>query len=237
MEKNTVCSSSVRQRLEELKEPKFQKFSSSLIPNVPKEKIIGVRLPLLRKMARTIARGDWKVYLETASDNSFEEIMLQGMVIGYVKAELPVILSLIDGFLPKIDNWSVCDSFCSGLKITRDYPEEMWNYIGTCLTSEEEYTIRFAIVMIICYYVDDAHLGPALWSLDKIKHDSYYVKMAAAWAVSMYYLLNPCCTEAFLKQCSLDDFTYHKALQKVCESNRADSAVKMRMRAMKQRDV
>ena len=234
---DTMLSFSVRQRLEELKEPNYQKFSSSLIPNVPKEKIIGVRLPRLRKMARTIARGNWKEYLETASDGSFEEVMLQGMVIGYVKTDFPVILSLIDAFLPKIDNWSVCDSFCSGLKIAREYPEQMWNYIDVCLASQEEYTIRFAIVMIIYYYVDDDHIRQALCLLDKIKHESYYVKMAVAWAVSMFYLFNPRCTESFLKQCSLDDFTYNKALQKVCESNRADSAVKARMRSMKRREI
>lgn len=225
----------IKKELWELRDLKFREFASALIPNVPKERILGVRLPLLRKLARQIARGDWEEYLKTAKGESYEEIMLKGMVIGYIKADLFTVLSLVDQFLPSIDNWSVCDSFCAGLKITKEYKEEVWDYLMPCLFGKEEYSIRFGIVMLIFYFVDEEHIKPALKCLDKINHESYYVKMAVAWAVSMYYLYNPVCTENYLKECHLDDFTYNKAIQKVCESNRADGEMKARVRAMKRK--
>lgn len=223
----------IRNMLEELAEPKFQKFSSSLIPNIPPSSVLGVRLPALRKIAKKIAKADWRSYLANARDDSFEEIMLQGMVIGYVKAELPELQSYIARFVPKINNWSVCDSFCSGLKIARTYPQEMWEFIIPYVESQKEYYIRFGVVMILFYYVDEEHRREALGLLEAICHESYYVKMAAAWAVSIYYLSFPKETLEFLNSCNLDDFTYNKALQKIIESRQVDDDTRRKIRAMK----
>jgi len=77
----------IKEQLELQREPKFQKFTSSLLPGV--EHILGVRIPSLRKIAKQLAQGDWKQYLTSASDDSYEEIMLQGMTLGYAKGELP----------------------------------------------------------------------------------------------------------------------------------------------------
>lgn len=225
----------IRTMLKEMAEPDFQKFSSSLIPEILSGSVIGVRLPRLRKLAKQIAKEDWRTYLQTASDASFEEIMLQGMVIGYAKAGIQEILSCIDAFLPKIDNWSVCDSFCTGLKITKEHPEEMWAYIQTKLRSRRPYDIRFAVVMLIDYYIDDAHIEQAFSAMEQIHEDSYYVKMAVAWAVSMYYVYNPKYTETFLRHTTLDDFTYNKALQKICESRQVTKETKEKIRAMRRK--
>lgn len=231
----TMDNKEIRKILEEMAEPEFQKFASSLIPEMPAEHLIGVRLPKLRRLAKQLAKEDWHGYLRTASDESFEEIMLQGMVIGYAKADIQEIKAWTDHFLPKIDNWSVCDSFCAGLKITKEYPEEMWDYIQGYLTSERTYDIRFAVVMLINYYIDDTHIKQALRSIEKIQNGSYYVKMAAAWAVSMYYVYDPSSTEAFLSDTVLDDFTYNKALQKICESRQVSRETKEKIRAMRRK--
>lgn len=224
---------SIRKTLEELAEPKFQKFSSSLIPNIPSESVLGVRLPALRKIAKKIAKADWRSYLADARNDSFEEIMLQGMVIGYVKAELSEIQGYIAEFVPKIDNWSVCDSFCSGLKIARTYPQEMWEFIQPYVKAKEEYDIRFGVVMMLFYYVDETHRSEALDLLDHIHQESYYVKMAVAWAVSIYYLSFPKETLEFLEHCHLDDFTYNKALQKIIESKQVEDDTRREIRARK----
>ncbi|PKM44535.1 MAG: DNA alkylation repair protein, partial [Firmicutes bacterium HGW-Firmicutes-6] len=99
-----------------LVDEKYRKFSSSLTPGT--DNILGVRLPALRKIGKKIAKADWRSYLETARDDSFEETLLQGMVIGYADMELTERLVMIKTYLPKIDNWSICDSFCTGLKFT-----------------------------------------------------------------------------------------------------------------------
>ncbi len=221
-----VHGDAIRRALEELAEPEFQKFASSLIPNIPAETVLGVRLPKLRKMAAKIAKGDWRAYLAQARDDSYEEVMLQGMVIGKVQAPLPEAMDCIRDFLPKIDNWSTCDSFCAGLKLAKTYPEEIWSFLQPYFQAKEEYSIRFAAVMLLNYYVKESYKEEAMKLLEGIRHESYYVKMAVAWAISIYYIRFPESTRAFLKGSSLDDSTYQKTLQKILESR----AVKDRMK-------
>ena len=234
----------MRKYLESLGEPSYLRFASSLIPELPVEWFLGIRLPLLRKVARRIAADRWEEWLPRAGEDSFEEVMLQGMVIGYgldnmerraggaQEELLGEARRLIRWFLPKIDNWSVCDSFCSTLKIAGRHRAQLWPFVCDCLRSGEEYTVRFGAVLLLDYYVDRAYLGEALAELERVDHDSYYVKMAVAWALSMFYLEFPKETGAFLADCRLDDFTYHKTLQKICESRRADREMKERVRAM-----
>ena len=225
----------IRETLEGMAEPAFQRFASSLIPNIPRESVLGVRLPKLRKMAAKIARGDWRAYLAQAQDDSYEEIMLQGMVIGKIQAPLPEILECVRAFLPKIDNWSTCDSFCAGFKAAKVYPEEIWDFIQPYFRSQEEYQIRFAVVMLLDYYVGTSYRDRAFQILNEIRHDSYYVKMAVAWAVSIFYIHFPGDTLSFLGDRLLDDDTYNKALQKIIESRAVDAEAKERIRRMKRR--
>ncbi|WP_066716921.1 DNA alkylation repair protein [Clostridium sp. Marseille-P299] len=221
---------SIKQDLLELAEPKYQEFTSKLLPGI--DNILGVRLPALRKLAKDILKDNPMEYLENATEDSFEEIMLQGMVIGGLK-DIDLVFHYIEEFLPKINNWSVCDSFCAGLKISKKYPKEMWQFIQPYLKDDREYFIRFAVVMLLNYYVDEEHIAEALQALDQIKHDAYYVKMAVAWAISIYYIKLPERTLEYLKYNSLDDFTYNKALQKITESLRVDKETKQMIRNMK----
>ena len=116
----TSMNGTIRNRLFELAEEDYRKFSSSLIPG--EDKLLGVRLPHLRELAKEIVRGDWREYLNNAQDEYYEEIMLQGLVIGYAKAPPEEILKYIACFIPKISNWGVCDSFCTGLKLAKKAP-------------------------------------------------------------------------------------------------------------------
>lgn len=221
----------IKLRLMELAEPTYQAFTSKLIPGV--DNILGVRLPALRKMAKEIAKQDPLAYLKEATEDTHEEVMLQGMVIGCINSDIDTVLSLVAEFIPKINNWSVCDSFCAGLKITKKYKEQMWQFIMPYLKEDKEYYVRFAVVMLLNYYVDEEHVDTALMALDAIKQEAYYVKMAVAWAISIYYIKLPNQTMEYLKQNTLDDFTYNKALQKITESLIVDKETKQIIRAMK----
>ncbi len=98
-------------------DPGYRAFSARLLPvGTP---LLGVRLPALRRIARELSRGDWRAYLDGAADGSFEEILLQGMVIGYAEMDMGERQHRTAAFVPKISNWSVCDSFCAGLKAVR----------------------------------------------------------------------------------------------------------------------
>ncbi|MGL4985811.1 MAG: DNA alkylation repair protein, partial [Treponemataceae bacterium] len=180
-----------------------------------------------------IATKDWRNYLETATNDYFEEIMLQGMVIGYAKAEIEEILRLAEKFIPKIDNWSVCDSFCVGLKLTNQHKHRVWEFLKPYYSSKNEFEIRFSIVMLISFYIDEQYIPPVFDILNNIQSEFYYVKMAIAWAVSICYIKFPHLTTEFLNNNSLDDYTYNKALQKIIESKRINLETKVVMRGMK----
>lgn len=227
----------IREQLLTLTDARYQAFSAGLIPNVTN--ILGVRLPELRKLAKSIAKEDWRAYLDTATDDSFEEIMLQGMVIGYASsrksADIAEILKYIAAFVPKIDNWSVCDSFCIGLKFTSRHRERVWAFLQPYLASGQEYEIRFAVVMILNYFTEAEDLQFVLPKLDGIRHEGYYVKMAVAWALSVCYVKHPETFMTYLAHHSLDEFTYNKTLQKIRESNRVSPETKAMIRSLRRK--
>ena len=161
--------------------------------------------------------------------------MLKGMVIGDLKLTPEEKLTWIQWFVPKIDNWSVCDSFCVGLKFSKKHPELVWEFIQPYLQSNKEYEIRFGVVMILSYFIEKEYLSQIFQHFNEIQHDGYYVKMAVAWAISMIYIRYPVETTEFLHQNSLDDFTYNKALQKITESYRIDQKTKEQIRKMKRK--
>lgn len=221
-------------QLVEISEEKYRDFTSTLSPG--KKNILGVRLPLLRKMAVTITKGDWRAYLKDASEDTMEELMLQGMVIGCCKAELMEVLQFATDYVPKIDSWSVCDSFCTSLKITKKYPDQVWDFIQKYLQSNQEYEIRFGVVMLL-YYITPEYAPLAFAHFDRIKHEGYYVKMAVAWVISIYYIKLPELTMNYLNNNKLDDFTYNKALQKITESLKVDQETKNMIRSKKRKKV
>ncbi|ROR27437.1 3-methyladenine DNA glycosylase AlkD [Mobilisporobacter senegalensis] len=222
---------SIKKQLLEQAEEEYKVFSTKLIPNT--ENILGVRLPALRKIAKQIAKDDWRTFLSNADNEYFEEIMLQGMVIGCSKADIDETLDHVKKFVPKIDNWSICDSFCAGLKITKQNKERVWEFLKPYFSSEREYDIRFGVVMLLNYYIVDEYIRKVLTTLDHIKHEGYYAKMAVAWAVSICYIRLPKQTLRYLKNNQLDDFTYNKALQKITESLTVDKDTKVIIRSMK----
>lgn len=223
----------ITQKLFDLSDPEYQKFQSKLCPNI--NNIIGVRLPLLRKLAKELAKKDWENFLYTYSNDYYEEIMLQGMIIGYVKTDIENLLEYVYNFIPKIDNWGVCDSFCAGLKFTKSNMERVWEFLKIYLNSKEEFELRFVIVMLLDFYIVNEYIDRVLILLDQIKHDGYYVKMAIAWALSICYIKYPDKTIVYLKNNTLDDFTYNKTLQKITESFRVGKEAKSIIRNMKRK--
>jgi len=223
----------VRERIFELADPKFQKFHSKLVPGT--DHVLGVRLPSLRSLAKELANGNWQDYLATAQDDYYEEIMLQGLVIGYAKADIEEILYHTATFVSKIDNWAVCDSFCNSLKITKTHKTRVWDFLVPYLQSRKEFELRFGIVMLLSFYIDDPYIDQVLVCLDKPKHEGYYVRMAVAWAISICFIKYPKQSIAYLKNNTLDDVTYNKALQKIIESLRVGPETKNMIRKMKRK--
>lgn len=222
----------IRQELIKLADDKYRSFHSNLCPGV--ENILGVRLPLLRKLAKSLSKEeDYYNYLNNGDTKYYEEIMIEGLIIGYLKTDNENRFNYIKNFIPKIDNWAICDSFCNNLKFTKENMNEVWNFILPYTSSENEFDIRFAIVMMLNFYIIEDYIDDVLNTLNNINHDGYYVKMAVAWAVSYAYIDFPQKTLAFLKNNNLDNFTYNKSLQKIIESTRVSKEDKDLMRSLK----
>jgi len=144
----------IRQQLMKWAEPDFGTFSAGLIPG--EEHVLGVRLPLLRSYAKELAKGDWQTYLSQASDDSMEETMLQGMTLGYVKSDFAGIRPHLDAFLPKIKNWSVCDSTCGVVMLLDHFITE--DYIDCVLEEmdkihQDAYYVKMAVAwnLSVCF--------------------------------------------------------------------------------------
>lgn len=132
----------IRNKLYEMSDAGYQEFSASLIPASGRGTMLGVRLPALRTLAKEIAKGDFRKELSYKEDLFFEETMLRGMILGYGCKEIQELFSYLEDFIPRVQNWSVCDSVCNGLKLVEKHPEETWNFLMPYLESGEEFKVR-----------------------------------------------------------------------------------------------
>ena len=220
----------IRKELFSLADEKYKEFHGGLCPGV--NNIIGVRVPVLRSLAKKIIKEDWRKYLKEAEDQYYEEVMLQGMVIGLAKMDIEERLTYLAGFIPKIDNWAVCDVTCAGLKSTAKNLKKVWEFLQKYLNSDKEFEVRFAVVIILDYYIQEEYIYRVFEKLDSIHHEAYYVKMAVAWAVSICYIKYPEKTYSYLESCKLDNFTFNKAIQKIRESYRVPKEDKENLKKM-----
>lgn len=224
----------IKQKLLENSDEKYRIFSQSLIPNI--NNVLGVRLPILRKIAKEIYKSEnWQNFIKQNEFEYMEEKMLQAMVIGLVKDTPQNILVMVKNFIPKIDNWSVCDCFCSGLKFVAKNQKLVWEFIQPYFLSDKEFEIRFAYVTLLNYFVSENYIDKCLNLIDKFKDTRYYAQMACAWALSICYIKFPEKTLEYLKNSNLDNWTYNKGIQKICESLRVDKETKTMLKCMKRR--
>ena len=224
--KEWIVKEEIKKKLFEISDTKYKEFHSGLCPST--ENIIGVRVPILRNYAKEIFnKYNWKQIIEEIDDEYYEEIMLKGMLIGLAKKEdINIILKYVENYVPKIDNWAICDVFCAGLKITNRYKEEVWNFIQKYLKSNKEFEIRFAVVMILDFFVEPKYLQNNFEIFNNIKNDGYYAKMAVAWAISVCLIKFYDETIKYLEASKLDNWTYNKAIQKAIESYRISNEKK-----------
>ena len=197
----------IRKRLEQEAEEKYRVFSSALIPNI--DNVLGVRIPKLNKLVKELYKTDWKPFLNQPCIY-MEETMLQGMLIAKTGD-----FELVKQFVPKINNWSVCDKFCNSLKCVKDNKQQVWKFIQPYLKSKKEYNNRFALVIMLEYFIEEDYLAKIFEILNTFNSKKYYAQMAVAWLVSMCFVEFPKETTEFLKTTKLDDWTYNKSIQKM----------------------
>ena len=146
----------LKEKLYLLIDEEYRKFHANLIPGMDNN--LGIRTPELRKIAKRCAKEYGIECINQINDDSYEEVLLQGMIIGYSKVDIETRLSYITKYLPKIDNWATCDLFVSTLKFVNKYPDEVWKWMMSKVHSEHDFTIRFVVVMLLSYYLNDEYM-------------------------------------------------------------------------------
>ncbi len=191
----------------------YKKFNESLIPGT--QTAYGVRVPEMRRMARAIVKNDPEGFLAVSRTDSYEEILLRGIVIASMKTDHKRRLALTEEFLPLIDNWAVCDIFCGTFSLKK--PEErevMWQFLQPLFQDSREFYARFAAVMLLSHFTTKEKLSEALALLEGMRQEQYYVRMAVAWAVSICYVKFPRETERLLKSAAFPNLCRIKPFRK-----------------------
>lgn len=232
-ERKNMNQTEVRKQLFGLQEEGYQKFSSSLIPGV--RDMLGIRIPVLRKLAKKLAKEDWKACLDWKEPLYFEERQLQAFIIGYAKDDIEEIIAALRRFIPTVDNWSVNDSLCSSLKIARKYPEEIWNLLMEYRDSQSEFEVRVVAVTLMAQYLVPEYMDRVLSVLGSLPIRGYYTSMGVAWAFATSWAKFPEKTKKYLKEHPIDRETYRKTLQKCIESYRIREEDKEWMREERSR--
>ncbi|MGL4789916.1 MAG: DNA alkylation repair protein [Anaerotignaceae bacterium] len=219
--------------IKEEAEPDYKKFHEKLVPNMNNS--YGVRLPKLKKMAKEFSKKDFVGFLKFSTANSHEEIMVAGFVIGFIKEDISVRLKYLKEFMPKVNNWAVCDSVVSNFKFKKEEEEQVLTFINECLADGREYYVRVAVVFLMDYFVTEKYVDMVLKTYNSINREEYYINMAIAWGISVCFVKFPDKTMELLKNNSLNNFTYNKALQKIVESSRVSKETKEIIKLMKRK--
>lgn len=213
---------SILQRLELLAENDYRKFSQRLIPDG--KPLLGVRMPHIRSLAKEIAHGDWKSFLEyPVADTYHEQTLLRALVIAYADMPEEQRLDLVEAYLLRIDNWAVCDSFCATLRPTAEVKELYLSLVGRHIQDVHPYAIRFSVVMLLFHFMDTPLDPRVLPLLPLAETDHYYVQMAVAWAAATAYTVDPQLVQPWLAQLPFTRETMRMTIQKIRDSRRVSA--------------
>ncbi len=204
--------------LKTFQDKKYKEFHSKLILN-SKYEIIGIRVPIIRAITKQIIKTDYIEFLKYIENNYYEEVLIQGLVISHIKDE-KIFFNYFKEYINKIDNWGICDSFCSSIKQIRKY-EEKYFPLSICLSlNESEFISRIGLVLILNHFIKKDNLEIIFDTLNKINKDEYYINMAQAWLICDMYIKYPNETLNFIKENNLNKFTQNKAISKIHDSYR-----------------
>lgn len=213
-----MTHSEIASLLHQNADPIYNQFNSRIAATP--QPTIGVRIPILRNLAKEILRDKPLDFIHTYPVRHHEELLVKGFVIAQLKTDLDTWLNYVDAFVPTIDCWAVCDCFCSTLKRTKKAQAEFWPLIVNYLHSEREFEVRFAVVMMMCYYLDDAHIDRTLDCWSGIHSDYYYVNMGVGWGLATAFAKQRNKTLAAMLQPNLSPDILKKTVQKCRESFR-----------------
>ncbi len=220
-----------RQQLFALQDLSYKEFHSKLIPNVDSELVIGVRTPALRKLAKELAKTpEADIFLDCLPHKYYEENNLHGFIIEGMK-DYDKVIGALDAFLPYVDNWATCDMIAP--KIFKKHLPELSSKIEEWLASNNTYMVRFAIGMLLKYYLDEAFEPQYLERVAAVKSEEYYIQMMIAWYFATALAKQYDATIPYITEHKLPKWIHNKTIQKSIESYRITNEQKNFLRILK----
>lgn len=221
----------VQARLFEMQDLKYRDFHSKLMPTVDKEKIIGVRVPELRKFAKEFAKTEEaKDFLKILPHKYYEENNIHAFLIEQIK-DFDECVSALDNFLLYVDNWATCDMMTP--KVFKKNTDKLLPKINEWLISDYAYEVRFAIGMLMKLYLDENFDEKYLKLVAGVKSDEYYINMMIAWYFATALAKQWKKALPYIENKSLDKWTHNKAIEKAVESYRITKEQKEYLKTLK----
>ena len=214
-----------------LQDTAYRDFNAKLIPNISKDCFIGIRTPILRKMAKDMVKsGQYKDFISCLPHQYFEENQLHAFILSEIK-DFDFVITETDRFLPYINNWATCDQLSP--RVFKKNLNMVYEYVLKWIKSKDIYAVRFAIKTLMQYWLDDNFDEKYADMVANINSDEYYINMMRAWyfataAAKQYDKILP-----YFKRGQIDEWTRLRAIQKALESFRVSDAHKKELRALK----
>ncbi len=230
MTQETEC---IRARLFALQDEGYRAFHSRLMPTVPLETVIGVRVPALRRLAKQLAgTPQAEAFLQELPHTYYEENSLHAFLLESIR-DYDAALAATEKFLPYIDNWATCDSFCP--KVFAKHKEDLLPVLRRWMASDHPYTVRYGMEMLMRYYLDEDFRPEHLAWAAAVHSGEYYINMMRAWYFATALAKQPEAALPWLTARRLDVWTHNKTIQKAVESSRIPAETKAFLRTLRVR--
>lgn len=221
----------IQEELFKLQDISYKEFHSKLIPTIDKNTIIGIRIPLLRSYAMKIKHTkEADKFLNTLPHTYYDENVLHALLLSEM-TDYETFIKSIQAFLPYIDNWAVCDVLKP--KSIKKHKQIFIDEIKSWISSKDTYTIRFGVVMLMTYYLDENYQKNYLNYPLQVKSDEYYVNMAISWFYATALAKHYDEVVKILKDKKLSVWVHNKTIQKAIESYRITKEQKEELKKLK----
>ena len=218
----------IQKELIMMADSEYKDFAWSLMPTVDKDKVIGIRVPTLRKYAKSIS--DYNAFLRALPHTYYEENNLHAFLIER-ETDFEKCIKLLDIFLPYVDNWGTCDYMKP--KVLKKHPDKLILKIRQWLGSSDTYTVRYAINLLMSFYLDDEFRVEYLDYVAKITSEEYYINMMRAWYFATAIAKQYKYAVTYIENNLLDKWTHNKTIQKCVESLRISNETKEYLKTLK----
>lgn len=225
-----IIKETIQKTLLSMGEEEYREFSSKLMPTVEKSRVIGIRIPLLRKFAKSLE--DYEGFLKSLPHEYYEENNLHAFLIEREK-DFEKCIEKLNAFLPYVDNWATCDSLKP--KVLKKEPEKLLVHIKKWLKSKDVYAVRYGINLLMSFYLDENFNEEYLMFVADVKSEEYYINMMRAWYFATALAKQYEKALPFIENKILDKWTHNKTIQKTVESLRVTKEQKEYLKTLKRR--